>query len=93
MGEADGAHRYHAVPHACLEVGKLEPAAYRTAFQRDVVALATAARQDLSAAVPSCPGRTVASLVAHRGWLLRTELGAGAHPQLGLAYGCRGRLP
>ena len=45
--------------------GMLEPAAYRAAFRRDVAALATAARQDLAAAVPSCPGWNVAMLVAH----------------------------
>ncbi len=43
----------------------LEPAAYREAFRRDVAAIATAARQDLTAAVPSCPGWNVACLVAH----------------------------
>ena len=58
----------------------LQPAVYREAFQRDVAAIAAAARQDLDAVVPSCPGWTVAILVghltgiyAHRAVLARTR--------------------
>ncbi len=43
----------------------LDPSVYRSAFQRDVAALAAAAREGLDAPVPSCPGWSVATLVSH----------------------------
>jgi uncharacterized protein (TIGR03083 family) len=43
----------------------MDTAEYRNAFRREAAALATAARKGLDAAVPSCPGWTVATLVSH----------------------------
>ena len=43
----------------------LDKSAYLEAFHRETAALADAAREGLDAAVPSCPGWSVATLVAH----------------------------
>ena len=50
------------------------PNQYVDSLRRDGMALAEAARRDLEAAVPSCPGWTVADLVRHTGEVHRKKL-------------------
>lgn len=43
----------------------LDKETYRVAFHREVAALTEAARRDMAAPVPSCPGWSIATLVTH----------------------------
>jgi len=59
----------------------MEPATYVEHVRRDGAALGAAARRDLAAAVPNCPGWDLAALVSHVGTVHRWAAGTvGAGP-------------